>query len=119
MTRFGSDPKALGQSINIDKRACTIIGVLPASFHFYSSADVYVPFGLAVERFGMRERANHNSTIVVGRRRAGLSTDAVGAEMAGIAKQLEKEYPGINSGIGTSVVPLRDWITGGSRSALM
>lgn len=119
VTRFAADRNVIGRAINVDKRACTVIGILPASFHFYSPADVYVPFGLMVDRYGMRERANHSAVIAVARRKAGVSTEIVRAEMASIAKQLEREYPGIDSGIGTSVMPLREWITGGARNALL
>jgi putative ABC transport system permease protein len=35
---FGADPHVVGKSIALDDKACTVLGVMPASFAFYPSA---------------------------------------------------------------------------------
>jgi predicted permease len=35
---FGGDPAVVGRSLSLDQRACTVVGVMPASFAFYPGA---------------------------------------------------------------------------------
>src|SRR5579864_3767383 len=45
-SRFGSNPALLGQSITLDMRSFTIVGILPASFRYPDGAprqDVWIP----------------------------------------------------------------------------
>jgi putative ABC transport system permease protein len=117
-SRFASDPTVIGRKVSLDRLPCVIVGVLPASFDFFAPADAFAPFPLALDRFGMRERANHNNTTVIARLKPGVTIEQARTEMAGIARQLEREYPGINSGIGIMLRPLREAIAGNARSAL-
>ncbi|WP_433963526.1 ABC transporter permease [Tunturiibacter psychrotolerans] len=38
--RFGADPYVVGRSIDLDGKSYTVIGVLPAGFHFLADADI-------------------------------------------------------------------------------
>ena len=43
--RFGSNPTLIGQSITLDKRSFTVVGILPASFRYPDGAsrqDVWI-----------------------------------------------------------------------------
>src|ERR1700683_5145393 len=42
--RFGGSPDIIGKNIKLDTRPYTVVGVLPAGFQVFQSADVFVPF---------------------------------------------------------------------------
>jgi cell division protein FtsX len=44
--KFGGDENIIGRSLNIDGRAATIVGVMPASFRLLFPEDASVPFSL-------------------------------------------------------------------------
>lgn len=53
------------------------------------------------------------------RLKSGVSAEAAQADLAAIAKRLERSYPDSNSRIGAVVVPLRKELVGDTRSALL
>ena len=43
--RYGSDPHAVGMSLNYDGKAYTIVGIAPPGFQLDGDADVFTPLG--------------------------------------------------------------------------
>ena len=88
--RFGGRRDAVGQTVDLDGNAYTIIGVLPRAFVFApgGNAEFWVP----LNRFSTHEtmRGFYNFW-GIGRLRDGVSPQAAQAEMTAIAKQLQKE----------------------------
>ena len=41
--RFGGDPAAVGQSIDVDGDRCAIVGIMPEGFAFPTGAEAWVP----------------------------------------------------------------------------
>jgi putative ABC transport system permease protein len=113
-TRFAADPGVVGRTLTIDDQIWTIVGV-SGPFQWHRGADVFVPIALGKTKWGLNMRENHSSTGVIGRLKPGVSLAQARAEMANIAAQLAKEYPGANGGNSASVVPLREFVGGGIR----
>lgn len=44
--RYGGDPRILGRSVQIGSSFRTVIGVMPASFHFPGRAEIWFPLQL-------------------------------------------------------------------------
>jgi len=85
-TRFGQDPTLVGRTIDLDGRAITVIGVMPADVRLtYRNGngtkppDVWTPFALT----GDAQRGRFLS--VVGRLKPGVSIEQARAQMAAIA----------------------------------
>ena len=82
------------ESLTINDRRCTVIGVLPASFDFASvfapgaSADLFVPFALSE-----RHNRNGNTLAVIGRLKPGVSIDGRARSLVALGKQLTAEFP--------------------------
>jgi predicted permease len=122
--KFGSDSAVVGRSIVLDRRAYTIVGVMPAGFTFPNRgphlnnipADVYVPMSFSA--FELRSFGSMYNNSVAGRLKPGVTTQQAGAEAAAIARQMVAEiYPAeLRDGgfpLKSTVVAMRDNVVGG------
>lgn len=115
-TRFGADPKAVGQSVELNSRKYTIIGVMPPGFRFPFQAELWTPLDMSVEGLGSRGSHSYNA---IGRLKPGVTVKQAHADVALIAARLEKEYPNSNHKVGAVVVPLQEDLIGRSRNSLL
>ena len=117
-TYFGGRADVVGQSVTLDGVPCTILGVLPRSFHFALRGPVefWVPFRAA----GPCEtsRGCHN-LLGVARLKDGVSIEDAQAEMVAIAARLEREYPDTNNSQTALVGSLAAQVVGEIRPILL
>jgi len=116
--RFGGRRNAVGQTVDLDNAAYTIIGVLPRSFSFAPSgnAEFWVPFNTLSPHEHSR---NFYNFFGVGRLRDGVTARTAQAEMTAIAKQLQQQYAIKGFNLSASVVPLSEAIVGDVRPILL
>src|SRR5690242_5769923 len=108
----------IGQTLNIDDQQTTIIGVLPADFHFAPVGDP--DLWLTLHASGpLLQRRNLHWLEVVGRLKPGISRESAAAAMNPIAEGLEKQYPQTNDKLRTAIVPLNEVIVGQIRPILL
>ena len=117
-SHFGGDPGVVGRTLPFGDQVWTIAGVM-ASFHWQRTADVFVPMAFAQDKWTLSMRENRRNTGVTARLKPGVTIDQARAEMKLISAQLAKQYPGANGGISAVVVPLREYIGGGIRQAVL
>ncbi|HEV8214263.1 MAG TPA: ABC transporter permease, partial [Gemmatimonadaceae bacterium] len=89
--RFGADPRILGRVVRINDLPRTIVGVMPAGFVFPTGAELWTPLSLE-GAFG-RERDGRFLTGVLARLAPGVSIGRANADVHGIMRQLQREYP--------------------------
>jgi putative ABC transport system permease protein len=90
--RFASDPKLVGEVINLDGIQYTVVGILPIGFQIPGrTVDVYAPLA---QPDAHQPGANAVTVGVYGRLKPGISKTQAQVEMDTIGKRLEKEYPG-------------------------
>ena len=116
--RFGSDPNIVGQTMLIEAKPYTILGVLPAGFEFlvpgyFSNPQVWIP---AVLKRDNAQRGN-NYLRVIAKLKPGVSLPQAQADLDAIAHRIAQENPQLNSG-GTRLVPLKEQIVKDSRTIL-
>jgi putative ABC transport system permease protein len=122
--RYGGDPGIAGHQVDIGGRTHTIIGIMPASFHFPSdvpSGTSSVPIEAWIggsRRPDLESRGSHNFWAVA-RLKPGVSLRQAQTEMDAIASKIAVEFPGTNKDIGITVAYLQDHVTGGVRPALL
>lgn len=118
LKRFGRSRNILGQSVDLSGDAYTIIGVLPREFTFapQGNTEFWVPLGKL--NHCEQQRGCHNLW-GIGRLRDGVTVEAARAEMKGIAKQLEQQYPISNRDQGATVVPFSQIVLGDVRPVLL
>ena len=115
-SRFGGDPQAIGKSLTLNGRPFTVIGVMPARFHFPDQGQYFVPLSWTDQDRAVRN--NHNY-VVIARVKRGVSMQQAQAEMNTISKRLEQAYPEEDKGWGAVIVPLREDLVGDVRPALL
>ncbi len=114
---FGARPDVVGNSIYLDGKSVTIVGVLPREFEFApgNSSPLWVP----LHPSGGLDRRSLRWLSVVGRLAQGASPDQAKAEMTAIAAQLAHAYPKENDAIYVLITPFRERIVGRVRPLLL
>jgi putative ABC transport system permease protein len=109
--QFAADPSILGRRIELDRREFTIVGVMPKSVQYPSTADLFLPMASTPKQ--VADRGAHDY-LVTGRLRDGVTVRQAQAEMRITADRLAKAYPATNLGWSVKVEPLLDAINGDS-----
>jgi putative ABC transport system permease protein len=113
--RFGASPSVLNQSIVVNNRPRTVIGVMPAGFRFPETAELWIPLTPEVKDW----TRNDHGISAVGRLKPGVSLDQAQADMSAVARRIEELHPLTNEGMGITLTPMRDGLVGGYRKALL
>ncbi len=114
--RFGADPRVLGRTLRARGRTSTIVGVLPAGFDFPKKAQLWFPLALNPRQ---REERYLLFLRTVARLRPGQNLAAAGAVMETVGERLRRQYPDVLQDYGVTVRPLRDYLVGDIRPALL
>jgi macrolide transport system ATP-binding/permease protein len=118
LRRFGARRDLVGQPVDLDGQAYTVIGVLPRTFSFApgGNAEFWVP----INSLSFHEQSRNFYTFWgIGRLSDGVTAQAALADMKAIAKQLQRQYPNPGRDQSASVVPLAEIIVGDVRPILL
>jgi len=121
---FGDPSRALGESVILNGIARTIVGVIPDRWRYPSHGETWLPiatggysgFSNGVEN--PSSRGNRNLQ-VFGALHRGVSLDRARGELAAVAARLQREWPGSNAQMTTSLAPMRDQYVGDIRGSLV
>jgi len=108
---FGGSASAIDQTLTLDGRTYTIIGVMPPGFDLPAAADVWMPMQTNIDSLSLTDRAATNHEIVA-RLKPGVDVQKAEAELKTIDRQLEQEYPDFRRGWSVKVVPMRQELLG-------
>ncbi len=116
-SRFGTDPRILGQTLNVNAEPFTVIGVMPPGFDFPQHTELWCPL---VPGGGLHNnRRAHLLTVLVDRM-SGESLGGVQGELTAFAESVEKRNPGVDDpSLTLSVVPLQKNLVAPVRPALV
>jgi putative ABC transport system permease protein len=118
-THFGGQQNVLGRNLHMGSAEYAIVGVMPKGMPFFDDlphVDIWVPLSYA-PKDGMNSRGNHYLNVVA-RLKPDVRIERATTEMAGIAKQIEQQFPE-NKGLSTKVVTVREQLVGDVRPALL
>jgi putative ABC transport system permease protein len=121
--KFGSSPDAVGKSLTLNGASYTIVGVIPASFHynngnFTTNAEVYTPIGQWNDPL-FRDRRTGMGLDAVGRLKPGASLQQADADMQAIAAHLAEVYPDSNKNSSAALFSLKESVVGDIRPFLL
>jgi putative ABC transport system permease protein len=125
LNRFHRDPNVLGQSIDLDRKTYTIVGVMPRSFEFplqtgrLNQAQLWVPMSFTPEEVS-EENAGFFGFQMVARLRDGVSMSQAAQDADRVAQQIMKGYPATMAQIRIrgDVTPLREALVSDVRPIL-
>jgi putative ABC transport system permease protein len=109
---------AVGQTVQLDGKPLTIVGVLPSSFELFQPADVYLPFWPWAATLP-NDRGWHPGIFPIARLADGVTLEQAREEMDAISRQLEAEYPESNRNTRALVTRAQDQIVQNVRPALL
>ena len=121
--RFNSDAGVLNQSMVLDGKNYTIVGVMPRTFQFpIQNEPVDLWTTVALDREGKEpiteERGAHYMNVIA-RLKPGVAKEQAQAEMTSISARLEQQYPDKNLHRSSSVEPVLESLVGSVRPALL
>lgn len=115
--RFGGDPHAVGKALRIGRTAWTIVGVMPAAFHYPSrDVDLWTTSPMDAPFAQSRELTWFTA---IGRLKPGVTLARARANLAGVQANLGRQYPQTDADVRSSMEPLKDATVGGTRESLV
>ena len=125
---FHSDPAVIGRTITLDGLPFTVVGVLPASFHFPAQLGQLTSFRREIDFFEpLNGPKDHERGLVgefdfaaIGRLRTGISPQQALAELNVIQSQISREVAKTDTGVDLSaaIIPLEFEVVGAARRGL-
>jgi len=120
--KLDAAPNVLGQTIILDGRDYTIVGVIPASFHLrmpsFHEQDVYAPIRQWSNPLLM-DRGVGLGFHGIARLKPGVTLEQARADMGEVTHNLAVDFPDANKGVGANIVPLKERIVGNVRPILL
>ena len=121
--KFGSARDIVSQGITLDGRTYTIVGVIPASFHFPAAdlrapQEVFVPVGQWKNNL-LTSRGAGLGISGIGRLRTSVTVEQARADMDRVTNNLAAAFPDSDKGIGARLIPLKQWLVGRVRPYLL
>jgi predicted permease len=112
---LGSNRDLSSIKLNVEGKAVSVVGVLPAGFRFPEDAEIWVPREL-YEHYSSRNAHNWE---VIGRLRDRVTPEKAHAELATIAHAIKQQYGQDADITDVSIVRLQDALTKAVRPALL
>jgi len=119
-SRFGANPDLIGNTIDLDKRSFTVVGVMPASFKFSldgRGGQLWIPI-VQDPFFGpLTTRPNVDVLTAIARLKPGVSAAQGQAEMESFGNRLAEQYHPGDKGRTIRFASLREAMIGDEASA--
>jgi predicted permease len=120
--KFSASPSIVGQTITLNGKNFSIVGVVPASLEVrtqgFQNQDVYAPVPQWSNSILMNRGAGlgfHG----IARLKPGVSVEQARADMERATRNLAEAYPDTDRGIGASIIPLKEQLVGSTRQFLL
>jgi len=121
--KFNSATDIVGRSIILDGKSYTVIGVIPASFHYSAPSfperrDVFVGMGQWNNPL-LQHRAAGLGIHGLARLKPGVTVEQAQADMDGVARNLSAAFPDADKGVGSKLAPLKRTMVGHVQTLLL
>jgi predicted permease len=121
--KFASSPNVVGKTLTLNGTVYTIVGVIPAGFHYESgnfryNNDVYTPIGQWTDPT-FRDRRVGMGMDAVGRLKPGVTLAQAQADMDAVAAHLAEQYPETDKDSGVALLSLKQDVVGNIRPFLL
>jgi putative ABC transport system permease protein len=113
--RFGGQEQVLGTTIDLDGRACQVVGIAPPGFRFPDQSELFLPLRLTSEQ----DDRDAKMLWAVGRLNPGIDRAGAQADLENICRRLATLYPETNEGVHAGAASLGSVFFGELRIALL
>jgi predicted permease len=117
--RFGFSREIVGKSILLNGQSCIVVGVMPQTFNFPGNdVDVWLPLPIALAS----EKVGNHYLNLIADLKPQTTLKQARSEMATIQDRILHKYPryyGGATGIGVSLIPLRQQMVGTLRPTVL
>ena len=116
---FNRDPNVIGREVLLSLRPYTIVGVMPAGYHYPigPQCEYFMPLQQLVPD-SVTNRGSHFLQFV-GRLKPGENVKQSSADCSAVAARMEQQFPDTNTGRTYYAIPLHDSIVGDVQPALL
>lgn len=126
-SRFAADPNIVGQVLQMNDRAHTVIGVLPPVPLYPSESDVYMPtsacpFRAAAEKRIEQNRRAFSTLTVFGKHKAGVTRERAATDVETVAARFAQDHPTVyraDTGFRVKVTGVLEELTRNARPMLL
>ena len=121
--KFGSAGDILGKRIELNGKAYTVVGVVPAGFQlrmqaFSENNEVYIPIGQWTDVI-FHDRSAGLGTKAIGRLKAGVTLAQARTDMQSVANHLAEAYPVADKDSGITMMSLKESMVGDAKPFLL
>ena len=110
--RFGGQQSILNQSITLNGKGYTVIGIMPPEYAFPSRVEMWVPVGPLSDNPNWQQRGNHPGLYGVGRLKPGVTQAQAQADMNTVAANLNQQFPDTNANNGIRIRTMMEVLVG-------
>lgn len=117
--RFGADSAIVNKTINLDGRATTVVGVMPAGFHFPDKdTELWTPLAISPELLTENNRGSHFLNVIA-RLRPSVTLPQAQTDIDTVTARLSQEHrPTYPGGFSTTLRSLHEDTVGNLRRAM-
>src|SRR5215213_2076829 len=118
--RFGGDPGVINKSIQLDGRTLSVVGVMPADFHFPDrETEVWIPLAFTPDLLEENNRGSHFLNVIA-RLKPGVTASQAQADLNTVTARLASEHASTyRGGFSTSIRSLHEELVGDLRRAML
>ncbi len=113
---FGGDPNLIGKKLTFNNQPTTVVGIMPPEFEYPPGRELWGP---RPRRQNDPQSRGRTFVWVVGRLKSDRTVEQAQQEMNAVGVRLAEQYPQTNAGVGVALVPLRQFLFGDVRPALL
>jgi putative ABC transport system permease protein len=118
-TRLGGDRNVIGETVRIEDRPYSVVGVLPASFRFpVRDVDLWWPYPIdAPDARNTLENRKLQWYTGIGRLKPGVTEEQAAVDLRVVQSRLAAEYPDSDARLQARIAPLKATIVADSRAS--
>ena len=118
--RFGGDPGIINSTIQLDGRSVSVVGVMPADFHFPDrETEIWIPLAFTPDLLEEDNRGSHFLNVIA-RLKPGVTTAQAQADLNTVTSRLATEHASTyRGGFSTTVRSLHEELVGDLRRAML
>ena len=116
--RFAEDSELIGKTLTLNGQDFTVVAVMPASFDYPPSTEIWVPLAAITQPSTLRDREARFLQVAAALK-PDVTIERAGVEMNSLSRGLELRYPDTNESLEVSITFLQEARAGKYRRLLL